>query len=65
MNGYEACRQLRKMIQDKEIEPVRIVASTADVTSSNMQKCKDAGFEEVLSKPIVNAELKRVLTMYM
>ncbi len=64
MNGYEACKQILEMVQNKEIDPVAIVAQTADVTALNLEKCKDAGFEETLSKPIYNDELKRVLDTY-
>ena len=64
MNGYEACRQIKRMICDKEIPPCRVVAVTADVTSMNLLRCKEAGFDETLSKPIINDELKRVLSIY-
>ncbi len=63
MNGYEACRQIHQMIRDKEIPALKIVAVTADVTRMNILRCKEAGFDETLSKPIINEELKRVFTL--
>jgi len=35
MNGYDACKILRKMVLEKKIPPLGIVAVTADVTELN------------------------------
>ena len=65
MNGYDACKALRKMIQEKTIPPLNIVAVTADVTELNLQQCQEAGFDETLSKPVDISEVKRVLKKYL
>ena len=36
MNGYDTCKTLRKMISEKTIPPLSIVAVTADVTELNI-----------------------------
>ena len=36
MDGYEACKILNKMIKNKEIKPINIVACTADITQLNI-----------------------------
>ena len=42
-----------------------MVAVTADVTTLNIERCKQAGFKKTLSKPVNLKELKAVLNTYL
>ena len=59
MDGLEATQLLR------DIEPfgatVPVIALTADVTQENIERCREAGMQEVLSKPIDLQRLTEVL----
>jgi CheY-like chemotaxis protein len=51
MDGYEASRKIRSMQSRDERTP--IVALTADAFDENRKKCKEAGMDGFLSKPIM------------
>jgi two-component system cell cycle response regulator DivK len=48
-DGYEVLGRLR---EDEHFRNTRIVAVTADVTSKNLSRAQDAGFDGFLAKPI-------------
>ncbi len=48
-DGYEVLDRLR---EDEHFQETRIVAITADVTSANLSRAQDAGFDGFLAKPI-------------
>ncbi len=49
MNGYEALREIRR---SKTMEPIPVIAITANAMPLDIQKGKEAGFEEYLIKPL-------------
>lgn len=55
MDGYEASKKIRNMQSCKERTP--IVALTADAFDENQKKCKEAGMDGFLSKPIMQSRL--------
>ena len=56
MNGWEATKYIRsKMKAPKSTIP--IIALTADVTKKNADKCKEAGMDAYISKPINEKDL--------
>lgn len=61
LNGYDACKIIKYMILTKEINPIKIIAVTADVTELNKKQCKQAGFDDFITKPFKNSELDRIL----
>jgi two-component system cell cycle response regulator DivK len=48
-DGYEVLARLR---EEERLRDTRIVAVTADVTSANLSRAKEAGFDGFLAKPI-------------
>jgi len=50
MDGYSSCRAMRKLDAGREIP---IIAMTAHAMSGDRQKCREAGMDDFLSKPII------------
>ena len=48
MNGFEATEYIRKTMKSQ----IPIIALTADVTTSDISKCKEIGMDDYISKPI-------------
>lgn len=55
MDGYEATRQIRKLSSEKNKTP--IIALTASVIRSDLDKCKEAGMNDYVPKPFKTSEL--------
>ena len=60
MDGYDASRGLR----EKGVE-IPIAALTANAMKGDSGKCKEAGCDEYLTKPIKCEELQRVIAKYL
>lgn len=58
MDGFEAARQIRTVYSDEEVV---IVALTAHAQAEEIQKCRDAGMEHHIAKPIDANTLIRTL----
>jgi len=62
MDGYEATKEIRKYEEKNNIsDKIKIVAITANAMKEDRSKCLKAGMNEYITKPIKQAELKRVL----
>jgi len=48
MNGFEAAKYIRETMKSE----IPIIALTADVTISDLTKCKESGMDDYISKPI-------------
>jgi len=65
MNGFDSTRELRKMIKENKIKDLNIIATTADnITNSLSKKCLEAGFDDVISKPVKRKVLAKILKKY-
>jgi CheY-like chemotaxis protein/anti-sigma regulatory factor (Ser/Thr protein kinase) len=59
LNGYDVCRQIRAQTWGKNI---RIVALTGWGQDKDRRKSEDAGFDDLLVKPVDYATLSQLLT---
>lgn len=63
MNGYDACVAIRGL--DRPDVNLPIIAMTADAFSDDVQRCKECGMNEHISKPIDVSRLMRILQEYL
>jgi len=63
MDGLEATRQLRQLEQALG-RRTPVVALTASVRSQDRDRCRDAGMDDYVAKPIEAGELERVVTRW-
>ena len=63
IDGFEATRQIRLLEGEKGEIP--IVALTAHALQKDREKCRKAGMNDFLSKPIENEQLKQLLCKYL
>lgn len=66
MSGYEATWQIRerekqRVEEGKTVEPIYIIAMTANTEADNRQRCLDAGMNDFMHKPVQLPELEAVL----
>ncbi len=61
MNGFEATEYIRKHIDKK----IPIIALTADVTTTDVEKCKAVGMNDYISKPIDEKLLYKKLNRFL
>ncbi|MDD9304839.1 MAG: response regulator [Desulfobacter sp.] len=52
MDGFEACQRIRFYEKEKELNPVPVLALTANVLDDFKQRCKAVGMNDFLTKPI-------------
>jgi CheY-like chemotaxis protein len=62
MDGFEATRAIRDLTSDPR--PV-IVAVTANAMTGDAERCRAAGMDDYVSKPISVRELRRVLAPWL
>ncbi len=63
MDGYEASTIIRNL-ENETKKSIPIIALTADVTKQVVEKCKQVGMDEYMSKPFDANELKsKILTL--
>lgn len=61
VDGFEATRRWRALEQERNLDRIPIVALTADATAGADERCREAGMDEYLTKPLVFPEIKEVL----
>lgn len=64
MDGHEATRNLKAMMEKKEIPSTKIVAVTAYVNDDDKVKCFESGMDDYVSKPLDYTRLERILKKF-
>ncbi len=65
MDGFEATRTLRQREREQELSATPIIGMTAHALMGDKDQCIAAGMNAYLPKPLVEADLKRVLLEYL
>jgi signal transduction histidine kinase/DNA-binding response OmpR family regulator/HPt (histidine-containing phosphotransfer) domain-containing protein len=65
MDGYTATRQWRGHEADNDLQPLPIIAMTANAMAGDRQKCLDAGMDDYLSKPVTREHLESTLRRWL
>lgn len=63
MNGLDASRAIRKG-NGKGPCTTPIIAVTAGAFDSDHEKCREAGINDILVKPVIVEDLKKIITRY-
>jgi len=59
MDGFEACREIRK--RESGVGHIPIVAITANAMKGDRERCLEAGMDDYVSKPFKQDDLKNVI----
>ena len=65
MDGYTATRKWREHEADAQLQPMPIIAMTANAMAGDRQKCLDAGMDDYLSKPVAREHLENTLRRWL
>ena len=65
LDGMEATRRLRCWENDQRLEPIPVVALTANALSTDRARCLSAGMDDHLPKPFRAEELLQVLQRHL
>ena len=64
LGGLDATRMLREMEAEKGVEPVPVIALTANSHELDRQRCVEAGMNDFLSKPFRKVDLARMIARW-
>ena len=62
MDGFTATKKIQEVLKNNQLEPIPIIALTANVSSVDIGFCHQAGMNFYLSKPVSRRELAKVLS---
>jgi CheY-like chemotaxis protein len=68
MDGFEFAVKFREWEQDQIAagrDRTPVIAVTANVTPDDMARCKDAGMDDFMSKPVTLKRLREILTKWL
>jgi PAS domain S-box-containing protein len=65
MDGYEFSKSVRKIESAKQLQPMPIIAWTANALEDEAQKCYAAGMDALLTKPANLTQLREVLARWL
>lgn len=61
MNGWDATKEIVKLMKENKIRPVVIIALTAYDDANSLKKCTEVGMEYILQKPLNNEKLQNII----
>lgn len=61
MDGLEATRRIRRIEEERGLPRTPIIAATAHVFEQDRERCKVAGMDDFISKPVRQPKLEEVL----
>ncbi|WP_102960247.1 hybrid sensor histidine kinase/response regulator [Mangrovicella endophytica] len=61
MDGYQATGAIRRLMEDKIVRRVPIIAVTANALKGDREKCLEAGMDAFVTKPMSVSHLEEVL----
>ena len=64
MDGFEATRKIRALEEEQELGATPIIATTAHVLDEDRERCRVAGMDDFVSKPIKKDALDAVLVKW-
>lgn len=64
MSGVDVCRAIRSSEQDQK-RPLPVIAYTAHAMADEHRLYFSAGFDDVLTKPVMSEDLSKVLNKYL
>jgi CheY-like chemotaxis protein len=62
MDGFEAARRIRER---EGLSALPVIAMTANVMEGDREKCISAGMNDYIGKPVVEADLKKILARWL
>ena len=62
MNGYDLAREVRREEQERRLDPCLVFGFTANAQPEEVERCREAGMDQCLFKPISLKDLSRCLT---
>lgn len=65
MDGYEASRQIRQMVESKQVVSCPVIALTANAMAGDREKCLEAGMNDYLSKPVRKEQVVEKLNQWL
>lgn len=64
MDGYEATRRIRELERQSGRLPIPIVALTAHAFSGDEKKCREAGMDDYVTKPVDLKRLEQIISKW-
>lgn len=61
MDGFQASKEIHRLCEERGIHRVPVVAVTASVSTGLHEECREAGIEQVVTKPFGAMELMPIL----
>ncbi len=61
MDGYQSTREIRLFEQHRDVDPCWIIALSAHAAGDYVQKARDAGVDDYLSKPVSRSQVLEAL----
>jgi len=65
MDGYAMTRRIREQERDRGTARLPVIALTASAMEDDLQRCREAGMDDLLAKPVALAALRQALLQWL